>query len=270
MEEQTQQTVDTTVQTPEPQVIATDVEKPPKAPVPAWLAVALIVLLSAAAGYLGYRVGKSVKEQNTSTPTPTVTATPTTTPTEEITETPTPTITVTATPTATVTPTVSTVTKTGKIKEFGGSFTLNFTFQVPSDVTVTQGKVGSWDGIIMKKGTKSFMVFNMPYELYELLTYTSKTSVPSTFPNVSRVRAKYVFSQSGAYNFAVTYASATSLFTGTGCTDSMGSSDKSKSPCVLPAVTDGKEIGFSAYCSVDPAYIAICDSVMKTIKVVKG
>lgn len=227
------------------------------------IGVALMLLLFV--GVAGYYAGKAAKSSMTPTPTPTPTVTETPMPTTTETTTPT----VTTSTTVTATPTVATVTKTAKIEEFGGDYKLKFTLQIPADVTVTEGKVGSWNGIILKKGTKNFMAFNLPYELYEMQGYTTITEVSSsTISNLKRVRAKAVFSNSGSYSFAVAYVSPTSLATGTDCTDPIVTS-KTTSPCALPAVVYGSDIGFGAYCSVDTAYLAICDSVMKTIKVAK-
>jgi hypothetical protein len=37
----------------------------------------------------------------------------------------------------------------------------------------------------------------------------------------------------------------------------------------MPALSFNSDIGFSAYCSVDSSYLAICDRIMKTIVVTK-
>jgi len=183
------------------------------------------------------------------------------------TSTATPTATATATPTAS--PTVSYVTKTATMDEFGGDYKLRFTLSVPSDVTVTEGKVSSWDAIILRKGAKNFMAFNLPYELYEIQGYSSITNIASDrIANLRRVRSKKVFANSGTYSFAVAYVTTNMLQSGTDCTAPV-ISDATTSPCASPALSYSSEIGFGAYCSIDPAYIAICDKVMKTIKVEK-
>jgi len=235
------------------------------------VAVALVVALLLVTGVAGYYAGKMTPKDSGATPTPTpteATATPTVPETVTPTSTATPTVTVSAT--ATVTPTVSYVSKTATLDEFGGDYQLKFTMSVPSDVTVIETKVSSWDGIVLKRGAKNFMAFNLPYELYEIQGYSSVTPVASDrIANLRRVRSKKVFSNSGTYSFAVAYVTTNMLASGTDCTAPV-ISDPTTSPCATPALAYSAEVGFSAYCSIDPAYIAICDKVMKTIKVVKN
>ncbi|MFZ6022067.1 MAG: hypothetical protein ACOYT9_01180 [Patescibacteria group bacterium] len=233
------------------------------------LIIGLVVALIALASALGFYAGKQ-KTPTPLTPTPTVTVTPT--PTESVTpsvsdtptESPTPSATSTPTPTATA----STVTKTAKIKEWEGSFTLTFTMKLPADVTVSETKIGTWNGILLRKGTKAFMAFNLPYELYEIQGYSSLTNVSSSIKDLKRVRSKKVFGNSGSYSFAVAYVTPSSLSSGKECTEPV-ISDATTSPCASPALTYNKDIWFSAYCSIDASYIAICDSVMKTLQVTK-
>lgn len=225
--------------------------------------LAFIILV----GVAGFYVGKKADSKVSVTPTPSPTASVTPEPTLTETLTPTLTETTTLTATATPTPTITWVTKKAKINEFSGDFTLKYTLIVPSDVTVLEQKVGPWNGILLKKGTKSFMAFNLPYELYEIQGYSSITNVSSTtISNLKRVRSKKVFSNSGSYSFAVAYV--TSTLSGTDCT-APGISDPTSSPCAAPALTYNSGIGFGAYCSVDPAYLSICDRIMKTITVTK-
>ncbi|MCC7304544.1 hypothetical protein IT418_04000 [bacterium] len=247
----------------QPVVVETKVKKEmPKA-----LLISLIILGLAVSGVAGYYAGRIVKENKysinndaTPTPTPSMTDTPTITPI--VSETTVPTVTATATP-------MPTVSKSAKMKEFEGNFTLKFTFNVPNDVTVTEGKVGSWNGIVFKKGTKNFMAFNLPYELYEMQGYSTITPVSSvSIASLERVRAKKVFENSGSYSLAVAYVTPTSLASGTECTEPVVA-NKTTSPCALPAVRYSDDIGFGAYCSIDPTYIEICDAVMKDLKVVK-
>jgi hypothetical protein len=221
-----------------------------------------VILLLGIGGVIIYKV----TQEPAQTPTPTPTVTATVTPTAVLTETPTasPTPTVTATPTPS--PTIAWVNKTGKIKEYDNNFTLTVTVSVPSDVQLIQTTVGSWNGIVLKKGTKNFMAFNLPYELYEVQGYSSSTAVTSGIKNLKRVRSKKVFANSGNYKFAVAYV--TSTLSGKDCTESM-MSDPTTSPCAYPALTYSTDIWFSAYCSVDSTYLAICDRIMKTIKVTK-
>lgn len=241
--------------------------KASKKGLPSAVLIGIIVFGLALAGVAGYYAGKMAKESMEPTPTPTPTPTAETTVTPTVTETGTPSVTETTTPTPTAT--TAKVTKTAKIKEFGGDYDLKFTLTVPEDVMVTEGKVGSWNGIVLKKGTKNFMAFNLPYELYEMQGYSSVTSVSSTtITDLKRVRAREVFTNSGSYSFAVAYVSPTSLMTGTECTEPV-IGNETTSPCAMPAVVYGTNIGFGAYCSVDETYLAICDEVMKTIMVVK-
>jgi hypothetical protein len=223
------------------------------------IAVILLLGIGAAVFYKATQ-GTAV----TPTPTVTVTPTPTATLTETPTESPTPTVTTTATPTPA--PTVAWINKTGKIKEYDDNFTLTVTVSVPSDVQLIQTTVGSWNGIVLKKGSKNFMAFNLPYELYEVQGYSSSTAVTSSIKNLKRVRSKKVFANSGSYKFAVAYVTSTQ--SGKDCTESvMG--DPTSSPCASPALSYSADIWFSAYCSIDSTYLAICDRVMKTIKVTK-
>jgi hypothetical protein len=141
--------------------------------------------------------------------------------------------------------------------------------KVPSDVTVTETKVSSWNGIVLKKGPKTFMAFNLPYELYEIQGYSTVSNVTSTtISNLRRVRSKKVFANSGTYSFAVAYVTPNMLLSGKDCTEPV-ISEATTSPCATPALSYNVGIGFSAYCSIDTTYISLCDEIMKTIKVVK-
>lgn len=253
----------------EPMLTPTVGESTPKQGSGSWLSIALIIALLLTTAVAGYFAGKKSTDQASGlTPTPTqASATPTVP--DTVTPTGTETVTPTATVTPTTTPTVSYVTKTANIKEFGGDFTLKFTLTIPSDVTVTEGKVSSWNGIILKKGAKTFMAFNLPYELYEIQGYSSVTNVASnTISNLKRVRSKKVFANSGTYSFAVAYVTPNMLLSGKDCTEPV-ISEATSSPCATPALAYSDTVGFSAYCSIDATYQKICDEVMKTIKVVK-
>ncbi|PIY17174.1 hypothetical protein COZ14_03810 [Candidatus Dojkabacteria bacterium CG_4_10_14_3_um_filter_Dojkabacteria_WS6_41_9] len=249
------------------------IKKTTTSPLSVGLWIGLIIAMLALVGVSGYYAGKNTGGGITPTPTvsalPIETALPTETPTATTTATAIPSVTTTPTASPTPTPTAAWVTKTANIKEWENSFTLKFTLVVPPDVTVTEGKVSSWNGIILRKGTKNFMAFNLPYELYEIQGYSSITNVSSTnIANLKRVRSKKVFGNSGSYSFAVAYVTPGSLLSGTDCTAPV-ISDATTSPCAMPALTYGSGIGFGAYCSIDPTYLTICDRVMKTIKVVK-
>lgn len=229
------------------------------------LLIGLVIALMAMASAFGYYAGqKRTPPPVTPTPTAIITPTPTELLTPSATDTPAPTLTVTPTPTATS----STVSKSAKIKEWEGSFTLKFTMNVPADVTLTETKIGTWNGILLRKGNKAFMAFNLPYELYEIQGYSSLTNVSSSIKDLKRVRSKKVFDNSGSYSFAVAYVTPNSLQSGTECTEPV-ISEATTSPCASPALTYNKDIWFSAYCSIDSTYIAICDSIMKTLKVEK-
>ena len=235
---------------------------------PVWVWVVIVAVLVLTAGIVGFMISRSLIGK------PELVATITPTPTVSVTSTPTvlPTSTVTVTPTATASPTPTPTTivkKTGKIKEFAGDFTLKFTLNVPSDITLIETKVASWNGIILKRGTKTFMAFNLPYELYEIQGYSTITNVSSsTISNLKRVRAKKVFENSGSYSFAVAYITPGSQHTGADCTSPVVG-NVTTSPCASPALTYSSDIGFGAYCSVDSTYLALCDQIMKTIVVTK-
>lgn len=267
MEEQTNnKDTEVSVEQPSQEGTVTN-QKVMKWPVILLVVTLFAVVVSSVAGYYAGR--KSAMSEKEPTPTPLVTETPTPTETPEVTSTPTeePTGTPTATPTPS--PTVAKVKKTGSIKEYGGDYTLKFTFEVPADVVVSETKIGSWNGILMRRGTKAFMAFNLPYELYEQQGYSSLTNVASdTISNLRRVRSKKVFANSGSYSFAIAYVTPGSLQSGANCTDPVVS-EPTSSPCAVPALQYGSGIGFSAYCSIDTTYLAICDQVMKTVKVVK-
>jgi hypothetical protein len=210
---------------------------------------------------LGYYIATGSKVSPVIAPTPTATgALP------SATEIPVITTTLPTTVLPTAIPTTTLVKKSGNIKEFTNGFTLALTVEVPADVTVTETKVGSWNGLVLKKGNKNFMAFNLPYELYETQGYSSATAVTSSINNLKRVRSKKVFANSGTYSFAVAYV--TSTLAGKDCTENM-MGDATTSPCATPAFTYNSNIWLSAYCSVDTSYIAICDRVMKTLSITK-
>lgn len=229
------------------------------------LIIGLIAALVLMTGVAGYYAGK--RNNPEPTPTPTLTTTPTVTATSTPTDTTTPTP--TTTPTSTSTPTPGTTRKSANIKEFAGDYTLTFSMDIPSGVSIYETKVSSWNGILLKKGTKSFMAFNLPYELFERQGYSSIVNVSSNvIPDLKRVRARKVFDNSGTYKFAVAYVTKGSLESGSDCTASeIGNA--TTSPCAAPILTYNSDIAFSAYCSVDSTYLKMCDAIMKTLKVTK-
>lgn len=114
------------------------------------------------------------------------------------------------------------------------------------------------------------MMFDVPYELYEKQGYSSAVPVESTIPNLRRVRSRKVFSMTGDYKFALTYASASNLLSGTACTEAeIGNT--TTSPCVSAVAifkkTESEMKWTSIYCSIDPKYTELCDRLLKDIQI---
>lgn len=154
------------------------------------------------------------------------------------------------------------------IKETELSMNLDLNIETPKDVTVQSVKFGVVPGVVLKKGDKIFMGFVAPSEFYDRQGYSSASPVNSdTVSNLRRIRSNKVYKSSYDYMFAVSYVKSGDLKSGNDCTkitDTYGG-DPTTSPCAEPALHLNSGNWFQAFCSVEPEYIKICDSVMKTI-----
>ena len=249
--------------------------------------IAIVLVIAVGSFFAGKLTRPKDLPQPSITPTPSISVTVTPTPTE--TELPTPTVTeeeLTPTPTETGTPTatptlppVTTSRKTFNLSVFGDNITLQpFILDIRSDVKAVpiafHGVNNS--AIVLQKGSKNFMLIAAPDQGDSILPteqqgYTSAKIVASeNFAPLYRVHARQMFDAAWPYGFAIAYVTSSALKSGDSCTLGYGEYNKTTSPCAIPYGVYNKgfveSYPFGAYCSIDTAYIPLCDQVMKTFE----